>query len=84
MLSTNNDSEAYVGKVLRFCGMGSIQNYPTFPNTLKCADLLIVPTAECGVNIENILCTFWKDRDNNVCNGDFGGNKLKVLYNTLF
>lgn len=72
MLSTNNESNYYEGKILRFCGMGSTQNYPTFPATLKCADLRVVPTSECGVNLTNILCTFWKDRDNNVCNGDYG------------
>lgn len=72
MLSTNAVPDAFVGRTLRFCGMGSISNYPTYPNTLKCTELLIVPAADCG-SIPNTLCSKWKDRDNNVCNGDFGG-----------
>lgn len=69
MLSKNNEPGAFVEKILRFCGMGSIKNYPTFPSTLKCTELLIAANAECGIDIKNILCSFWKYRDNNVCNG---------------
>jgi secreted trypsin-like serine protease len=81
MLSNNNESNAFEGKLLRFCGMGSTQNYPTFPATLKCADLRVVPSHQCGVNLTNILCTFWKDRDNNVCSGDYGGPLYEVTEN---
>lgn len=61
--------------------MGSFQNYPTFPTTLKCTELRVVPPSECGVNLSNILCTFWKDRDNNVCSGDYGGPLYEITVN---
>jgi hypothetical protein len=71
--STNANPDAFVGKILRFCGMGSTANYPTFPNTLKCTELNIVPKAECDSTIPNTLCSRWMNKDNNVCAGDFGG-----------
>lgn len=78
MLSTIATTDAYAGRTLRFCGMGSVSNYPQYSTTLKCTDLLITPASDCG-SIPNTICSQWNDRDNNVCNGDYGGKLYEYV-----
>jgi hypothetical protein len=64
----------YVDKLVRACGMGSIDNYPRPPKVLQCTELNVVPATSCNSN-SNIICTQWPDRDNNMCNG---GDIIKI------
>lgn len=52
--------------------MGTTLNFPTPPKGLMCTDLYVVPKSECSEN-PGITCTQWADRENNICNGDYGG-----------
>lgn len=61
-------TDAHVDKLVRACGYGSISNYPNFSKTLRCTDLTVMPAANCST-LTNTVCTFWTDRDNNICNG---------------
>ncbi|KAL7022983.1 hypothetical protein ACKWTF_012445 [Chironomus riparius] len=71
-LGRNNTANVYVDNLVRACGMGSIGNYPRPPRLLQCTELNVVPAESCNSN-PNIICTQWPDRDNNMCNGDYGG-----------
>ena len=70
-LATDTTVDLYVGKTLRVCGFGSIANYPTPSKTLQCTDVFGVAITTCGENTLTI-CTKWSDRQNNICNGDYG------------
>ncbi|XP_070497984.1 ionotropic receptor 21a [Chironomus tepperi] len=69
-LETNNTADMYVDKLVRACGMGSIDNYPRPPRVLQCTELNVVQAASCNSNPKTI-CTQWPDRDNNMCNESF-------------
>lgn len=70
--------DLYVNQVVSACGVGSTENLPTFPKTVKCADLYVEPVDGCqGLQI-NSFCTQWLNRDENVCNGDYGGEEFLV------
>lgn len=67
-------ADDYIGARLLYCGFGSTENKPTKPRGLTCTSLNAV-TASAGRCTENsnIICTYWNNKDNNVCPGDYGG-----------
>lgn len=71
--------DAYDNKILRFCGFGSITNYHSMPKTLKCTDLYGQTSADCST-LANTVCTYWTDRDNNICTNDYGGPLYRYSY----
>ncbi|KAG5671436.1 hypothetical protein PVAND_001632 [Polypedilum vanderplanki] len=78
-LSTNNITDAFVYKEVRACGFGSIANYLTYPQTMMCTTLFIQPAEVCS-SIPKTFCTYWVDRDNNICTSDYGSPIYTFIY----
>lgn len=47
--------------------------------TLRCADLLVQPASHCS-SLSNTICSYWTDRDENVCSNDYGSPFYTYLY----
>lgn len=45
-----------------------------------CTDVFGISVADCETPNSNVFCTQWADRDNNICNGDFGGPAYSYYY----
>lgn len=58
--------DLYVNQKVRACGIGTIQNFPTFPKKLKCVDLQVVPIAQCTGIQDKTFCTLESQSDKNV------------------
>lgn len=67
-MATDMTQDLYVNKVVRACGVGSIDNYPTFSRKVKCVNLTIVAIASCSGIQTNTFCTD-NNNDHNICNG---------------
>lgn len=70
-LSPLSTTDAYVNQQVRACGFGSIANYLTYPKSMMCTELFVQPAEQCST-ISKTFCTFWTDRDNNICTSDYG------------
>lgn len=65
---------------MRVCGFGSISNKPIPPKTLMCTDIFGVTAETCATMNPSTFCTEWSDKENNVCNGDYGGPVYTYSY----
>jgi hypothetical protein len=67
-----DDTIVYKDAPLSYCGYGSTANHPTPSKGLTCTELDATLAETCSANT-GIHCTLWENKDNNVCQGDFGG-----------
>lgn len=65
-VASSQVKDVYANQQVRACGIGTIQNFPTFPKKLQCVDLLVVPISQCDGLQVNTFCTSETQNDKNV------------------
>ena len=61
----------FVGDKLEACGYGVVDDNNKFPTKLQFTTLMGVEIAKCGDN-DQVICTQWTNKVNNICGGDSG------------